>query len=546
MRQRLLVMIFLLLVIKGNGQIAFRPQSPLAIPLKLAGTFGELRGNHYHSGIDLKTNGHSGEKVFAVANGFICRIKVSAAGFGNALYIHHPEGFTTVYAHLHSFTDSISRIVDSIQHGNKSYDVDYQPDSLLLPVLQGEQIGLSGNSGGSEGPHLHFEIRDRYSEEPLNPLQFNLPVSDTLQPEIVRFLAYYPEGKNWFQLPDMPDGDTIRTGKDTLGIAIYALDPDGNSMLGIYSAALFLGDSLIYTFRMDWFNFNETRLVNAHIDYEWWLRKNERLHRMHRLMNDQFSGFRNSGSGKIPVPLSGYYPLKIRIQDYMGNLAERNIVIEKTEQDSANKTLKGHRFYGDSLFSFRGSAFVATAEAGSFYQDESLHPVTINRKGKAEYLSDPTGFNNPGIVLHKPIRYRFPMPAKLKREEPDKMIIVETDSLGQLKSVYKATIINDSLELKIRKAALFSPAVDKEPPTILKYQIQKDTLSPHTYLKIRVKDNLSGIGNVTILQNGQWIPAYFESRTSEVIARIKMDLPAMIKIIISDPCNNEILLEIGL
>jgi hypothetical protein len=546
MRQIVLICFFLQLVLNGFGQTEFKPGSPLTIPLKLAGTFGELRANHYHSGIDLKTNGRPGEKVLAVADGFICRIKVSATGFGNALYIHHPEGFTTVYAHMHSFTNPFNRFIDSLQRSNQSYEVDFQPDSLIFPVKRGEEIGLSGNSGGSDGPHLHFEIRDRFSEEPLNPLVFNLPVTDTLKPDIIRFLAYYSDGRKWTRFAQLPVADTLYSGYDTVGISIFALDLDSNSKLGIYSAALFLEDSLVFSFSMDRFNFNETRLVNAHTDYEWWSTKNERLHRLHKLMNDNFSGFRTSGTGKIPIPLTGYYPVKIKVQDYQGNIAEKNIVIEKTEPVAAHTVSIGYTVFGDSAMSFKHNSFSAVAEAGTFYQDEVLKPVSVKRMPKAEYLTNPEGFNNPEIALNKSIRYRYPIPQKLEKGDPEKMILFETDSKGKIKSAYKATIINDSLELKIRKAGVFSPGTDLEAPQILNYSIQTDSIAANRYVKIRVNDELSGIGKVQVLQNNQWIPAYYDSRSSEVIARLSNEFPSMIKITISDACKNVVLLETGL
>src|SRR5690554_1424403 len=171
--------------------------SPMDVPLHMSGTFGELRNNHFHSGIDFKTQQREGQNVLAAAEGYVSRIKVSTWGYGKALYITHPNGYTTVYAHLQKYSPEIEAYVKKRQYYQKSFEVEFFPGASDLKVTQGQLIGLSGNSGGSGGPHLHFEIRDSKTENIINPLFFGFDklITDTKKP-ILNHVTVYPLGEN--------------------------------------------------------------------------------------------------------------------------------------------------------------------------------------------------------------------------------------------------------------------------------------------------------------------------------------------------------------
>jgi len=149
---------------------------PLDGPLAVSGELAELRNHHFHSGIDLRTGGTTGRPVYAVADGWVRRIVVRPDGYGWALYLDHPNGFTTVYGHLESFSDEIWQFTESEAKRRGSYRLDLYPPKGLLSVTAGMVIGLSGNSGSSGGPHLHFEVRDQSSEEILDPAAHGLAI----------------------------------------------------------------------------------------------------------------------------------------------------------------------------------------------------------------------------------------------------------------------------------------------------------------------------------------------------------------------------------
>jgi murein DD-endopeptidase MepM/ murein hydrolase activator NlpD len=190
--------IFYLFAVFAFGQNQYPKdffRSPLDIPLQLSGNFGELRPNHFHSGFDFKTQKKEGFNVYAVANGYVSRIKVSAYGYGNALYITHKNGYVSVYGHLQRYDSTISNYVIKKQYELESFEVDLFPQKNEIMVTQGQLIALSGNTGGSEGPHLHFEIRDQKTEEIINPYYFGFDIEDTIAPSI-EGISIYPIEQN--------------------------------------------------------------------------------------------------------------------------------------------------------------------------------------------------------------------------------------------------------------------------------------------------------------------------------------------------------------
>jgi murein DD-endopeptidase MepM/ murein hydrolase activator NlpD len=165
-------------------------RSPIDTAILLAGNFGELRPNHFHAGIDIKTNNREGMPVHAAAEGFVSRIKISSFGYGKVIYVTHPNGFVTVYGHLRSFNDTIGTYIKRQQYAQKTFEIEVFPKSTEFPVKKGEVIAFSGNTGNSGGPHIHFEIRDEKSEKAINPLLFGLPVTDNKKPQVTRVKIY--------------------------------------------------------------------------------------------------------------------------------------------------------------------------------------------------------------------------------------------------------------------------------------------------------------------------------------------------------------------
>jgi len=284
-RQTLILFLFLLFVARGSAQTY--PQNyfspPLDPPLIVVGTFGEIRQDHFHSGIDLSTQEMEGLPVMAAADGYVSRIKIDAEGFGKAIYITHPNGFVTVYGHLQKFTAPINEYVKKSQYEKQTFEIELYPKSKEYKVKKGEVIGYSGNTGSTSGPHLHFEIRDQETEEPINPLLFGLPLADTTKP-VLQWVRVFPvreagvvnksdsavtyeimqtDGINYLNTTDYIQA----VGLIGFGFGVTDHQEGSTSELGIYSAELYVDAQLAYVWHMDRFNFNDTRYVNAHIDY---------------------------------------------------------------------------------------------------------------------------------------------------------------------------------------------------------------------------------------------------------------------------------------
>ena len=256
-------------------------RNPLNIPILLAGNFGECRPGHFHSGIDIKTQGRENLPVFAAADGYISRIKMEPGGFGHGLYITHPNGYTTLYAHLNHFVPALQQYVRKQQYAKQSWTVDlsFTPDQF--PVEQGQQIAFSGNTGGSTAPHLHFEIRDTKTEHPLNPQLFGLDIHDTRAPVPLQVALYSRPASIYRQVPALfplsnrqgiykPANDTLYAAKDSVGLGIVVNDyMDGSdNTLAYYTAAWYADDILQGRIRLDDIGYDETRYLHAFADYK--------------------------------------------------------------------------------------------------------------------------------------------------------------------------------------------------------------------------------------------------------------------------------------
>ena len=270
-------------------------QSPLGIPLYLAGNFGELRSNHFHSGLDMKTQGKEGFKIYAAADGFVSRVKISPWGYGKTIYIDHPNGYTTVYAHLQGYKGDIAEIIKKHQHEVENWEIDWLPSDTLMKVKKGDVIALSGNTGGSGGPHLHFEIRETETEHPVNPLLFGFAIKDNIKPLIRSIILTPLNDTSYVNNKRKPQrflvsgsagsyklkNETSINAYGEIGIGIETIDKlngYGNRN-GIYSIELLENSQTIFKSEMKKFSFDESRALNSLIDYEMFLRKKVRFQR---------------------------------------------------------------------------------------------------------------------------------------------------------------------------------------------------------------------------------------------------------------------------
>src|SRR5690606_32324368 len=324
----------------------FRP--PLDIPIILSGTFGELRSNHFHSGIDIKTQQRQGIPVYAIGDGTVSRIKVSHWGYGKALYIAHPNGYTSVYAHLQKFSPEIEAYVKKIQYQKRSYEVEIFPDLSDVRVQQGELIAYSGNSGGSAGPHLHFEIRKSANEIPTNPLLYGIDIRDATDPTLLAAYAYplsedaqvnQSGDKIKLKYSKQADGSYLAdkvTATGLIGFGVNAFDRQdlAANQNGAYALKQIVNGKVYTEFNFESFSFPESRYINTLIDYAHYGTHQERIQKCFKDSGNLLGIYRTLyNDGKLEVSEGLSYNVEIQISDLAGNTTRLIIRVEGKRQE---------------------------------------------------------------------------------------------------------------------------------------------------------------------------------------------------------------------
>ncbi|MBL7923720.1 MAG: M23 family metallopeptidase [Bacteroidia bacterium] len=526
---------------------------PKDAPYDLSGSFGELRSNHFHSGLDYKTEGREGMAVCAAADGWVSRIKVSSTGFGYALYLDHPSGHTSVYAHLHHFNAALSAYLDSAQNAEQSFEIELFPDSGRFVYQAGELLAFSGNTGSSQGPHLHFEIRDRQSQEPLNPRTF-LHIQDSIPPMIAGGIFYAKAKHQAFVYPFDCFSDSLpeyQTAYDSLFLDVFAFDPEGENVLGIYRAELFLDDSLLYAYSFNRFHFDETRFVNAHAG--WFSNEGNKgfSHHLFKLPGNAFSAFTNAGTGTIVLKDTVPHQLKIRVSDYNGNRSESLISIKQSSHVQVEKTMNDSLPFipfGTEWAQSFTNGLKLRIPRGALYQDL---PLDTPRSWPAANFCSDIYFFLPQLDYPLHVAGRLEMPYRpLPFVRPEQYLLIKLNYKG---GNYKTEeyILPDSLEAhtllaRFRKGGMYAVTSDTTSPFLLGPFSEVDPVDQTHYSVCTLKDLHSGIKSYRVEINHEWMLAYFDSKSGNL--RWKKGHrgtgPQLISIYLADRCGNTAKIEL--
>ncbi len=491
--------------------------NPLDIDLVLAGNFGEMRANHFHSGLDIKTDQKEGLPVYAPADGYVSRIQVQHYGYGKALYILHPNGYTTVYGHLRSYAGDIEKYVKDTQYAKETYELELFPDKTLLPVKKGDIIAYSGNTGGSGGPHLHFEIRDA-SQRPMNPLLFGIEIPDSQTPIVSAVFAYpigedahinQSQNRTKLRLVKQKDG-TYKTenvtafGKIGFGITTYDQQDGASNKNGSYKIETRFNGSEKFQVLFNKFAFSESRYLNRYTDYDYYETNKSMVQKLFREQNNPLSIItKEDDNGYITVKdsLSSIYT--IEVDDYKGNKMLVSIPIEgkKLEILDPKKATKTDDYiYADHATSITKGKFSIYIPANSLYEDTYLN---IQDQG------DTLKFHEDVIPIHTNISITADI-SNYKEEDKDKLFIGRLNYKG-LPYYNSTTRSGDKLTAKTRTFGSYIVASDTTPPTIKPINFAEDKwISNQNFLQVKITDDLSGISSYRATINGKFILMEYE------------------------------------
>lgn len=502
---------------------------PIQIPLSFSGSFGELRSDHFHSGIDLRVQQKEGLPIYAADDGIVSRIKVSPVGYGNALYISHANGITTVYGHLRNYNDVITKYVTKQQYKRQSFAVDLFPSPFVdkISVKKGEIIGYAGNTGSSGGPHLHFEVRNTVTERPLNPLLFGVKVNDIHYPEIQSLKSYsenkseivnYPQSDKIFKVIAVSNKkyklstDTITlSGEYSFGVKAIDRMTSKNDRNGWYMMEVFIDDEPLFEMKMDSFSFAESRYINASIDYYEYDKGNGRYIVTKKLPGNKFSCFNTfNGNGIFNFQPNNVYKVEVKISDY----SEKTSVLEfwvKSADDSAFVSTPNIESTFTNLFlynqenKFSNDEIEVVIPKGSLYQD--MYFECSSTKQNTNSYSDIFQIHSSSVPLHKHIKVgikKHNIPEELK----SKTIAVRIDKKNKKSSVGGEFVSNGHFTFSTRSFGNYALEVDTVKPSI-----SNITGKNVGVLIFRVYDELSGIADYKGVLNGSWALVSWDPKT---------------------------------
>ena len=526
-------------------------KNPMDITTILSGTFGELRSNHFHSGIDIKTKQKTGLKVFTTAMGHVSRIKISHYGYGKALYITHPNGYTSVYAHLKKFSPKIEAYIKRLQYDKESFEIEVFPKPSELLIDTDEIVGYSGNTGSSGGPHLHFEIRDK-AERPINPMLFGIDAKDSRKPFVSAVYAY-PKNENSFingknkrvalRLIPKTNGnyevEKIKAfGEIGFGVVSYDkldLAPNNNGVSNIKS--YFNGNKV---FEMDFkrFSFDETKHLNRYIDFELWKTEKTRSQKLFVEPNNPLSLFKDVvDNGYVKVEDSTASIYKVEIRDFKANTTTISIPIAGKYQTkkATDETLNNNLYLikHSETTVLQGNNTTVTFFPNTVYED-----VLMDFK----VSSDTLHLHKDVIPMQKNFLVSYDI-SNYKDSDKNKLFIARLYGYNKKPAYVSTKRQGDTLSARSKMLGLYTLASDSIPPEIKPLNFtNKKWLSKYRYLKVKISDDLSGISKYRATVNGQWILMEYDYKTKTLTHdfndNIVKDVENNLKIIVTDNVGN--------
>ena len=501
------------------------PTPPLDIPLKLSGTFGEFRPTHFHAGLDIKTQGKEGFKVSSIKAGSVRRIKVATTGYGKCLYIQHADGTTSIYAHLKKFAPKIESFIKAYQYEKETFLTQKFLKLGEMTVEQGEVIGYSGNTGGSLGPHLHFEIRDTKAETPLNPLQLGFEIPDSIRPIVQGFYRYKKEENGLSkktQLPLERINDSVYQadlqqlgGIHAFGIRLFDRQDLSYNRNGIYKAVVKVNGEEKFSYTFDKIDFRDGKKIDALIDYPTYREERIRIQKLFRDLDVDYSFLpKTAPDGFVNFEKDRAYQIEIVVEDYTHNKTYISFYVEgKEDFRSAPVAAMQNPIAIDKDYLFAFEQHEVYVPKNTFYQSIDL---VINEKKDTLIIEEIPFPQRKGFELSVAIPKALD---SIERQQLSLAVYDPKEEKEEQQLLYVWTTKKDSiLQTKYAYAGQYVLTKDSLAPTIkpLNFKDQQ-WMSNYKFLEVEVDDEFSGIKSYRATINGQWILMEHEPKDKTLI-----------------------------
>lgn len=494
-------------------------RNPLGFPMELTANFGELRSTHWHMGLDLRTRQRVDQPVFAAASGYISHVGIRSMSFGRFMIIRHPNGYSTLYAHLNRFFPELEQYVLQEQHEKQTWSIELGFNENQFPVNQGDQIGLSGSTGSSQGPHLHFEIIDTRTGRSMNPLLFGFDLKDDIPPVITKLAVYNREKSTLMQEPlvinlvktgrgyiTRPERIRVKNQKISFAFSAYDKVNGGVGKEGIFAATLFVDHVAQVGFLLDNLTYPESDYINAHTDHLSRNRNGESFQHLSKL-----PGYRGpvyteySGNGVLHLKDTLPHTVRIDVRDAYDNLSQ--LFFEIQYQPDSVKTLSSEKRL--RVLIPRLVSIIEENHFEVYIPETGLYdtiPYFYSRQNNFSpgSVSDLHRFSDPEYPLHGFIAVRIKPTRELGREERKKVVMTR-ESGGQI-STRLAEWQSGWFAAEFGAFGNFQLFIDTIPPQINAPAKGTDTLDLSSLKQIifTPKDP-SGIRSFRAELNGKWL-----------------------------------------
>jgi len=488
---------------------------PLDLMPSTAGSFGELRASHFHSGLDFKTNQRIGYPVHAVLDGYVSRVKVQYGGFGYAVYIDHPNGFTSVYGHLDHFDDKITQLVKQEQARQQKWDVDIILQPLQIPVYKGQVFAWSGNRGASGGPHVHFELRDTKTQETINAQLFGLTIPDRVPPTITGISIYHlnnrpfsestprqsyavrgAKGSYHLASPHVID----LSGNTGFGISAYDVNSASVNHNGVYSVELKVDGQTVYTFAAERFAFDQTHAINAYIDYPYFLRTRSFIEKCLILPGSRISLYPQSiNRGIVDFNDELVHDVEFVVKDVAGNTSTIALKIKSSPvKDEVPYKPQGTLVKYNQHTEIDKGNMKLIVEPYNLYDDVDMDIAVLPKRPGS--FSETYRIHNRYTPIHDSLNLWIKPDTTIARFA-DKAVIVNT-ATGYIESVYD----NGYVKGKMYAFGNYDVRVDTVAPVIRPVNIHNGSnMARQRSIRLRVNDNISGVKSYLGKIDDKWV-----------------------------------------